>query len=185
MYSILWDLLYSTSYWCCAYGGTSGLSDDVRKCQVSTLCQDHQHFYFSATFMLWKSVKSHNRACFMTLVQKCLRKINTYRNWHFQFVSKQPHSSTLCWLPLKKFRGVFEWDGLLVCQLLCKVFIIWSIFCPGVAYRWQQLLIDNFVGYDTILMNSLLSASGRGISHSMLQGFHSFVKKSWCNCNKT
>ncbi|CAM6032700.1 unnamed protein product [Sphagnum compactum] len=27
---------------------------------------------------------------------------------------------------------------------------------------WQQLLIDNIVGYDTILMNSLLNASGRG-----------------------
>ncbi|CAM6105163.1 unnamed protein product [Calypogeia fissa] len=28
--------------------------------------------------------------------------------------------------------------------------------------RWQQLLIDNFVGYDTILMNSLLHARGKG-----------------------
>ena len=68
----------------------------------------------------------------------------------------------------------------LVRHLLCKVFI----FCAGVAHRWQQLLIDNFVGYDTILMNSLLSASGRGMRHSMLQGFHYFVK-SWCNFNKT
>lgn len=31
-----------------------------------------------------------------------------------------------------------------------------------VSYRWQQFLIDNFVGYDTILTNSLLSACGRG-----------------------
>eukprot|EP00246_Nothoceros_aenigmaticus_P008726 TRINITY_DN2368_c0_g1_i1.p1 TRINITY_DN2368_c0_g1~~TRINITY_DN2368_c0_g1_i1.p1 ORF type:complete len:763 (-),score=134.29 TRINITY_DN2368_c0_g1_i1:664-2952(-) len=28
--------------------------------------------------------------------------------------------------------------------------------------RWQQLLIDNLVGYDTILMNSLLNAKGNG-----------------------
>jgi hypothetical protein len=28
--------------------------------------------------------------------------------------------------------------------------------------RWQQLLIDNFVGYDTILMNSLLHSRGKG-----------------------
>ncbi|KAF3435191.1 hypothetical protein FNV43_RR22278 [Rhamnella rubrinervis] len=28
--------------------------------------------------------------------------------------------------------------------------------------RWQQLLINRFVGYDTILMNSLLSSPGRG-----------------------
>ncbi|KAL3700682.1 hypothetical protein R1sor_018704 [Riccia sorocarpa] len=28
--------------------------------------------------------------------------------------------------------------------------------------KWQQLLIDNFVGYDTILMNSLLSAREKG-----------------------
>jgi hypothetical protein len=28
--------------------------------------------------------------------------------------------------------------------------------------RWQQLLIDNFVGYDTILMNSLLHSHGKG-----------------------
>ncbi|KAF3775617.1 Membralin [Nymphaea thermarum] len=28
--------------------------------------------------------------------------------------------------------------------------------------RWQQLLINSFVGYDTILMNSLLSAPGQG-----------------------
>lgn len=31
--------------------------------------------------------------------------------------------------------------------------------------RWQQLLIDNFVGYDTILMNSLLNAKGNGNHH--------------------
>ncbi|XP_073389155.1 membralin-like protein At1g60995 isoform X2 [Physcomitrium patens] len=33
---------------------------------------------------------------------------------------------------------------------------------PCFGNRWQQFLIDNFVGYDTILMNSLLSAYGRG-----------------------
>lgn len=32
-----------------------------------------------------------------------------------------------------------------------------------ISCRWQQFLIDNFVGYDTILMNSLLSAYGRGM----------------------
>jgi hypothetical protein len=33
---------------------------------------------------------------------------------------------------------------------------------PCFGNRWQQFLIDNFVGYDTILTNSLLSACGRG-----------------------
>ena len=28
--------------------------------------------------------------------------------------------------------------------------------------RWQQLLINRIVGYDTILMNSLLTSSGQG-----------------------
>lgn len=28
--------------------------------------------------------------------------------------------------------------------------------------RWQQLLINRFVGYDTILINSLLSSPGQG-----------------------
>lgn len=37
-----------------------------------------------------------------------------------------------------------------------------------VLYRWQQFLIDNFVGYDTILTNSLLSACGRGTSGILL-----------------
>jgi hypothetical protein len=44
---------------------------------------------------------------------------------------------------------------------------------------WQQLLIDNIVGYDTILMNSLLNASGRGIYQGppILHGLHS--KSCW------
>ncbi|KAG0467825.1 hypothetical protein HPP92_017153 [Vanilla planifolia] len=33
---------------------------------------------------------------------------------------------------------------------------------PCFGNRWQQLLINSFVGYDTILMNSLLSAPGHG-----------------------
>jgi len=28
--------------------------------------------------------------------------------------------------------------------------------------RWQQLLINRIVGYDTILMNSLLTSTGQG-----------------------
>lgn len=32
--------------------------------------------------------------------------------------------------------------------------------------RWQQLLINRIVGYDTILMNSLLSSPGQGINSS-------------------
>ena len=106
--------------------------------------------------------------------------INT-SNWSQSSCTHQPYVGYL----LQNSEVFLSGMDFLVCQLLCKVFIIWSIFCPGVTHRWQQLLIDNFVGYDTILMNSLLSASGRGICHSMLQGFHSFVRKSWCNCNKT
>lgn len=34
--------------------------------------------------------------------------------------------------------------------------------------RWQQLLIDNFVGYDTILMNSLLHSRGKGRKTSLI-----------------
>ncbi|KAF4353662.1 hypothetical protein G4B88_020113 [Cannabis sativa] len=33
---------------------------------------------------------------------------------------------------------------------------------PCFGNRWQQLLINRFVGYDTILMNSLLSSPGQG-----------------------
>ncbi|XP_058106890.1 membralin-like protein At1g60995 isoform X2 [Magnolia sinica] len=33
---------------------------------------------------------------------------------------------------------------------------------PCFGNRWQQLLINSFVGYDTILMNSLLSSPGQG-----------------------
>lgn len=33
---------------------------------------------------------------------------------------------------------------------------------PCFGNRWQQLLINSFVGYDTILMNSLLSSPGHG-----------------------
>ncbi|KAL5731550.1 hypothetical protein ACHQM5_004269 [Ranunculus cassubicifolius] len=33
---------------------------------------------------------------------------------------------------------------------------------PCFGNRWQQLLINRFVGYDTILMNSLLSSPGKG-----------------------
>ncbi|XP_073003793.1 membralin-like protein At1g60995 [Typha latifolia] len=35
-----------------------------------------------------------------------------------------------------------------------------TLFCFG--NRWQQVLINTFVGYDTILMNSLLSSHGHG-----------------------
>lgn len=34
----------------------------------------------------------------------------------------------------------------------------------GCLFRWQQLLINRLVGYDTILMNSLLDSPGQGIN---------------------
>ncbi|GLT42752.1 hypothetical protein SLA2020_167370 [Shorea laevis] len=40
--------------------------------------------------------------------------------------------------------------------------------------RWQQLLINRFVGYDTILMNSLLSSPGQGY-------FYNFQTKEFYN----
>ncbi|KAG5610203.1 hypothetical protein H5410_021484 [Solanum commersonii] len=38
-----------------------------------------------------------------------------------------------------------------------------------VTQRWQQLLINRLVGYDTILMNSLLNSPGEGIKYSRPQ----------------
>lgn len=37
--------------------------------------------------------------------------------------------------------------------------------------RWQQLLINSFVGYDTILMNSLLSSPGHGEDSLLMKNF--------------
>uniref|UniRef100_A0A1D1XLX2 Membralin n=1 Tax=Anthurium amnicola TaxID=1678845 RepID=A0A1D1XLX2_9ARAE len=45
---------------------------------------------------------------------------------------------------------------------ICTVNISISAQHPCFGNRWQQLLINSFVGYDTILMNSLLSFPGPG-----------------------
>lgn len=52
----------------------------------------------------------------------------------------------------------------------CSVVHIWELYTICVLIvvylfkitRWQQLLINRFVGYDTILINSLLSSPGQG-----------------------
>lgn len=40
--------------------------------------------------------------------------------------------------------------------------------------RWQQLLINRFVGYDTILINSLLNTPGQGKQNSLQVTFLKF-----------
>lgn len=45
-------------------------------------------------------------------------------------------------------------------------------------YRWQQLLINKFVGYDTILMNSLLNSPGQGITWKKLQEYVQLLRWS-------